>query len=57
MEELEQAKKDYEAKFGEQPPMMFLRGMTAAEQVSAINERIEDGKDFGEHANEEDELS
>ncbi|MDW3927244.1 hypothetical protein QI302_06380 [Staphylococcus saprophyticus] len=57
MEELEQAKKDYEAKFGEQPPMMFLRGMSPAEQVSAINERIEDGKDFGEHANEEDELS
>lgn len=57
MEELEQAKKDYEAKFGEQPPMMFLRGMSPAEQVSAINERIEDGKDFGEHANEEDVLS
>lgn len=57
MNELEQASKDYEDKFGEQPPMMFLRGMTPAEQVSAINERIEDGKDFGEHANEEDELS
>ncbi|UUY79074.1 hypothetical protein NUT40_02860 [Staphylococcus saprophyticus] len=53
MEELEQARKEYEAKFGEQPPMMFLRGMTPAEQVEAINERIEDGKDFGEHANEE----
>lgn len=53
MEELEQAKKDYEAKFGEQPPMMFLRGMSSAEQAEAINERIEDGKDFGEHANEE----
>ncbi|XVL42681.1 hypothetical protein ABLW00_08055 [Staphylococcus equorum] len=57
MEELEQAKKDYKDKFGEQPPMMFLRGMSSAEQVEAINERIEDGKDFGEHANEEDELS
>ncbi|WP_427706254.1 hypothetical protein AAA453_03460 [Staphylococcus sp. Mo2-6] len=57
MEELEQAKKDYKDKFGELPPMMFLRGMTPAEQVSAINERIADGKDFGEHANEEDELS
>lgn len=53
MEELEQARKEYEAKFGEQPPMMFLRGMTPAEQVEAINERIEDDKDFGEHANEE----
>lgn len=53
MEELEQARKEYEAKFGEQPPMMFLRGMTPAEQAEAINERIEDGKDFGEHANEE----
>lgn len=57
MEELEQAKKDYEAKFDEQPPMMFLRGLTAAEQVEAINERIEDGKDFGEHANEEEHFS
>lgn len=57
MEELEQAKKDYEDKFGELPPMMFLRGMTPAEQAEAINERIEDGKDFGEHANEEDYFS
>lgn len=57
MKELEQAKKDYEAKFGEQPPMMFLRGMSPSEQAEAINERIEDGKDFGEHANEEDSLS
>lgn len=57
MEELEQAKKDYKDKFDEEPPLMFLRGLSIDEQVSAINERIEDGKDFGEHANEEDELS
>lgn len=57
MDELEQAHKDYEAKFGEQAPMMFLRGMSPAEQAEAINDRIADGVDFGEQANKEDYLS
>lgn len=54
MNELEKAYKAYEAKFDEQPPMMFLRGMNEQEQVQAINERIEDDKDFGQLANEEE---
>lgn len=54
MNELEKAYKAYEAKFDEQPPMMFLRGMSEDEQVQAINERIEEDKDFGQLANEEE---
>lgn len=53
MTELDKAYKAYEAKFGEEPPLMFLRGMTLDEQAAAINDRVIDGKDFGEHANEE----
>lgn len=57
MTELDKAYKAYEDKFGEEPPLMFLRGMSLDEQAAAINERVDDGKDFGEHANEEDFLS
>lgn len=53
MNELDKACKAYEAKFDEEPPLMFLRGLTLDEQAAAINERVADGKSFGEHANEE----
>ncbi|UTT55158.1 hypothetical protein [Staphylococcus equorum] len=53
MTELDKAYKAYEAKFDEEPPLMFLRGMSLDEQAAAINERVKDGKSFGEHANEE----
>lgn len=53
MNELDKAYKSYEAKFDEEPPLMFLRGLTLDEQAAVINERVDDGKSFGEHANEE----
>lgn len=43
----------YEAKFDESPPLMFLRGLSLEEQAVVINERVDDGKTFGEHATEE----
>lgn len=60
MTELDKARKAYkayEAKFGEEPPLMFLRGLSLEEQAVVINERVDDGKTFGEHANEEGYLS
>lgn len=57
MTELDKAYKAYEAMFDEEPPLMFLRGMSFDEQAAAINERVDDGKSFGEHANEEDYIS
>lgn len=57
MNELDKAYKAYEAKFEEEPPLMFLRGLSLDEQAAAINERVKDGKDFGDHANEEGFLS
>lgn len=57
MTEIDKAYKAYEAKFGEEPPLMFLRGMSFDEQAAAINERVADGKTFGEHALEEDYIS
>lgn len=57
MNELDKAYKAYEAKFGEEPPLMFLRGMSFDEQAAAINERVKEGKDFGEHAHEEGYIS
>ena len=53
MTELDKAYEAYEAKFDEEPPLMFLRGLSIDEQAAAINERVDDGKSFGEHANEE----
>lgn len=49
--------KAYIEKFGEEPPMMFLRGLSVEEQDKLIAERVKDGKDFGEHANKEGYLS
>ncbi|KKI55463.1 hypothetical protein UF72_0689 [Staphylococcus equorum subsp. equorum] len=57
MTELDKAYKAYTEQFGEEPPLMFLRGLSLDEQAAAINERVDDGKDFGEKANEEDFLS
>ncbi|MDK9859274.1 hypothetical protein P1A29_02310 [Staphylococcus equorum] len=57
MNELDKAYKAYEAKFDEEPPLMFLRGLSLDEQAAAINERVKDGKSFGEQANEEGFLS
>jgi hypothetical protein len=57
MDELDKAYKAYIEQFGEEPPLMFLRGLSVEEQAAAINERVDDGKDFGEHAQEEDFLS
>ncbi|QQT16839.1 hypothetical protein I6J07_07945 [Staphylococcus equorum] len=57
MNELDKAYKAYEDKFDEEPPLMFLRGLSLDEQAAAINERVKDGKDFGDHANEEGFLS
>lgn len=53
MDKLDKAYEAYEAKFGEEPPLMFLRGLSLDEQAAAINERVADGKSFGEHATEE----
>lgn len=53
MDKLDKAYKAYEAMFDEEPPLMFLRGLSLDEQAAAINERVDDGKSFGEHANEE----
>lgn len=53
MTEIEKAYKAYEAEFEESPPLMFLRGLSLDEQAVVINERVDDGKTFGEHAAEE----
>lgn len=53
MDKLDKAYEAYEAKFGEEPPLMFLRGLTLEGQAAVINERVADGKTFGEHATEE----
>lgn len=53
MDKLDKAYEAYEAKFGEEPPLMFLRGLSLDAQAEVINERVDDGKTFGEHANEE----
>lgn len=45
--------KEYTDMFGEEPPAMFLRGLSVEEQDEVIAERVKDGKSFGEHANEE----
>lgn len=53
MDKIDKAYKAYEAKFGEEPPLMFLRGLSLDAQAEVINERVDDGKTFGEHATEE----
>lgn len=53
MTELDKAYNAYIAKFDEEPPLMFLRGLALDEQAAVIYERVDDGKSFGEHASEE----
>lgn len=36
----------YERKFKEAVPIMFLRGMEIEERIKAIQERVDDNKDF-----------